>query len=156
MTTSFADYVSTQGQHQDMCDVITKYTHLLIEALKDNYRKYVIRSHQRAIENLNYTYETTDSIQSQYYQNEIDKLRSGKCSLDYIVETGRKYYKVVMTDSSGSRSVHCFIDKNTGGVFKPASWKSPAKGERFDLLNDEHREWMFENADWAGSWLYKS
>ena len=51
-------------------------------------------------------------------------------------------------------SIHAFIDKKTGEVYKPASIKAPAKGVRFDLRIIEQREWLLENADWAGSYLY--
>ena len=30
-------------------------------------------------------------------------------------------------------SVHAFVDKNTGEVFKPASYNAPAKHVRYDL-----------------------
>jgi hypothetical protein len=56
--------------------------------------------------------------------------------------------------ANGAKSVHCFIDKKTGEVYKSASWKSPAKGVRYDLRIIEQREWLFANADWAGSYLY--
>ena len=72
----------------------------------------------------------------------------------FYIEEGRKYHKVIMSDSSGHRSVHCFVDKKTGEVYKSASWKSPAKGVRFDLRLIEQREWLFEHADWAGGYLY--
>jgi len=39
-------------------------------------------------------------------------------------------------------------------VYKPASWKAPAKHERFNLLVIQSREECFERADWAGSFLY--
>lgn len=144
MTVSFADYVASQEQRENVSDEIVKYTHSLIEALKDNYRQYSIRGHQ---------YRLNDD--PEYHQQRIDELRSGECPIDYYVETGRKYHKVVMIDSRGSKSVHCFIDKNTGGVFKSATWKAPAKGERFNLLVSSNREWLFENADWSGGYLYK-
>ena len=38
--------------------------------------------------------------------------------------------------------------------FLPASWKSPAKGVLYDLRLIEQREWLLENADWAGGYLY--
>ena len=31
-------------------------------------------------------------------------------------------------------SVHAFIDKNTGDVFKAAAWSAPAKGVRYNIL----------------------
>lgn len=75
---------------------------------------------------------------------------------DYIFESGNKYHKVIMIDSSvrKNRSVHCFIDKNTGEVYKSAGWKSPAKGVRYDMRLIEDRERMFENCDWSGAYLY--
>ena len=39
-----------------------------------------------------------------------------------------------METESGSRSVHAFIDKKTGEVYKPASFKAPAKHVRYNLL----------------------
>jgi hypothetical protein len=58
-------------------------------------------------------------------------------------------------NAAGSRSVHAFVDKKTGSVYKSASWRGPAKGERCNLLIIKEREWALENADWAGSWLYR-
>jgi hypothetical protein len=52
-------------------------------------------------------------------------------------------------------SIHCFIDKKTGEVYKPASLKAPAKGVRFDLRLITDREYLLSSADWAGSYLYK-
>ena len=139
---------------QTIADSVLKNTYLLIEALKGNYRQYSIRSHQRSVENLNYTYETTDSVQSQYHQRKVDELKSGILPIDYVIESGKKYYKVIFIDGSGSRSVHAFIDKQTGEVYKSASWKAPAKGVRFDLRLIEDREYLLQNADWAGGYLY--
>lgn len=72
----------------------------------------------------------------------------------FHIEEGRKYHKILMETNSQSESVHAFVDKKTGEVYKAASYKSPAKGVRFDLRLIEQREWLFENADWAGSYLY--
>ena len=139
---------------QTIADSVLKNTYLLIEALKDNYRETAIRGHQRSIENFNYTYDTTDSVQSQHHQQKIDELKSGISPIDYVIESGKKYHKVVFVDGGGGRSVHCFIDKQTGSVLKSASWKAPAKGERYNLLIIKEREWLFENADWSGGYLY--
>ena len=59
----------------------------------------------------------------------------------WTTEEGRKYIKIVdgYVQDNGeikSRSVTAFIDKATGDVYKPASWKSPAKGIRFNLYKD--------------------
>ena len=110
---------------QTIAENVYKNTLLLIEALKDNYRQYYIRGHQRSIERFDAT--------PGYHQQKIDELKSGKCDIDYTIETGKKYHKVIFVDGGGSRSVHCFVDKNTGEVYKSATWKSPAKGVRYDL-----------------------
>ena len=73
----------------------------------------------------------------------------------FYIESGRKYHKLIMETESGSRSVHAFVDKKTGEVYKPASFKAPAKHVRFNLLVIKEREWLLEHADWAGGYLYK-
>ena len=85
------------------------------------------------------------------------KSRNNNSSSDYkfYIESGRKYHKLIMETGSGSRSVHAFVDRKTGEVYKSASWKSPAKGVRYDLRLIEQREWLLENADWAGGYLYQ-
>jgi hypothetical protein len=84
-----------------------------------------------------------------------DALRdNGPDGYDFIFESGRKYHKIIMVDCGGSRSVHAFVDKKTGEVYKSASWKSPAKGVRYDLRLIEQREWLLQHADWAGGYLY--
>ena len=130
---------------QTIADSVLKNTYLLIEALKDNYREYSIRGHQRS-------FERGESVE--YHLRCIDELKNGILPIDYVIETGKKYHKVIMIDGGSSRSVHAFVDKNTGEVYKSASWKSPAKGVRYDLRLIADREWLFENADWSGSYLY--
>ena len=139
---------------QTIADSVLKNTHLLIEALKDNYRQYAIRGHQYSVEKYDFTCDGTPSIQSQYHQRKIDELKSGILPIDYKVETGKKYHKVIFIDGGGSRSVHAFIDKNTGELYKSASWKSPAKGVRYDLRLIADREYLLQNADWSGGYLY--
>ena len=73
----------------------------------------------------------------------------------FSIESGRKYHKIVMETESQSRSVHAFVDKKTGEVYKAASFKTPAKHVRFNLLLIKDREWLLEHADWAGGYLYK-
>ena len=85
------------------------------------------------------------------------KRRNGGGTSDYkfYIESGRKYHKLIMETGAGSRSVHAFVDKKTGDVYKPASFKAPAKHVRFNLCIISDREWLLENADWAGGYLYK-
>ena len=130
---------------QTIADSVLKNTHLLIEALKDNYREYSIRGHQRYV-------ERGESVD--YHQQRIDELKNGILPIDYVIETGKKYHKVIMIDGGSSRSVHAFVDKNTGELYKSASWKSPAKGVRYDLRLIKDREYLLKNADWSGGYLY--
>ena len=76
------------------------------------------------------------------------------CNYKFYIESGRKYHKLIMETNAGSRSVHAFIDKNSGAVYKPASFKAPAKHVRYNLLDDDSREKMLERCDWAGGYLY--
>ena len=145
MTTAFIDFPAQQQAKQQIADNVVKHTQMLIEALKDNYREYSIRGHQKFV---------NDAETQEYHQRKIDELKSGKSDIDYTIETGKKYHKVILVNGGGSRSVHCFIDKNTGEVYKSATWKSPAKGVRYDLRLIKDREYLLENADWSGGYLY--
>ena len=72
--------------------------------------------------------------------------------IKFNMEFGRKYIKVI--EEKGG--VHAFVDKKTGEVYKPASWKSPAKHVRYDLRIINQREKLHNPryTDWAGGYLY--
>ena len=53
-----------------------------------------------------------------------------------------------------SRSVHAFIDKHNGNMYKPASWRGPAKYARYNLLDDESYKECLSKADHCGGYLY--
>lgn len=72
----------------------------------------------------------------------------------FVYEKGRKYAKIIHITNAGNRSAHAFVDLKTGDVYKSASWKSPAKGIRYNLLDEKSRTEMYKRADWAGSYLY--
>jgi len=79
-------------------------------------------------------------------------------SLRFDVQRGTKYYKIIeITNANETRpssSVHAFVSRQTGAVYKPASWKAPAAHVRYQLLDDTSYEACLHNADWAGSYLY--
>ena len=83
-----------------------------------------------------------------------DAPQSGSNYGFYLDSMGRKYHKIFMTINGKRNSIHAFIDKTTGEVYKPASIKAPAKGVRFNLLIIQSREEMFVRADWEGGYLY--
>ena len=140
----FSDFCAQRDAQNTIQLNVIKHTWELCEALRQNYIDYSIRSHKHYVER---------GDNAQYHIACIQDLRNGKCDYDFTFESGKKYHKVIM-NAAGSRSVHAFIDKKTGEVYKSASWKSPAKGVRYDLRLIEQREWLLENADWAGSYLY--
>ena len=52
----------------------------------------------------------------------------------FYIESGRKYHKIIMETNGQIPCVHAFVDKKTGEVYKPASFKAPAKIVRYNLL----------------------
>ena len=143
--------IQAQAQ-QTITDSVLKHTQALCEALTQNYIDYSIRGHQKFV--------GTDADTHEYHQRKIDELKAGKCDYSHIIESGSKYHKIIQVIDNGpnrmgpSRSVHAFVDKKTGEVYKSASFKSPAKGVRYDLRLIEQREYVLENCDWAGGYLY--
>jgi hypothetical protein len=149
-TTTFADYAAAAEARKDIATAVLGHTYALCEALRQNFIDYSIKSHQNSV----LTFSLAGDVNSvEYHKEQIAKLKQGTCDYEFYPETGRKYHKIIM-NANGSRSVHCFIDKKTGQIYKSASWKAPAKGVRYDLRIIEQREWLFENADWSGGYLY--
>lgn len=143
-TTTFADYAAAAEARKDIATAVLGHTYALCEALRQNFIDYSIRTHKRAIEK---------GESAHYHIACIEKLRKGICDYEFYPETGRKYHKIIM-NANGSRSVHAFVDKKTGEVYKSASWKAPAKGVRYDLRLITDREYVLENCDWSGGYLY--
>jgi len=75
----------------------------------------------------------------------------------YWVDGGRKYLRIAQGPAIGTgASVHCFVDAETGGVYKAAGWKKPAlNGERFNLLDPVSFDELKRNWDPYTSYLYK-
>jgi hypothetical protein len=123
------------------------YTEMLCEALKHDYVEMGIKRCEF------FRAGDPDGI---YYKKRIQELKDGINCYDYIIEKGRKYLKVIMVTEDGGKSAHAFVDRNTGDVYMSASWKAPARnGARYNLLCEGDLNWLLENADWAGSYLYK-
>ena len=68
----------------------------------------------------------------------------------YVVTFGDKWDRVWVKETNSKRAF-CFIDSNTGLVYKPNDWKTCAKGERADIFIEE----SYEKADPHGGWLYR-
>ena len=143
----FSDFCAQRDAQNTIQLNVTKWCYMLCDALLKNYIDYSIKSHERHL------FRDFDQTSVDYHEACIEDLKNGQCGYEFTVESGRKYHKIMMS-ANGSRSVHAFVDKKTGEVYKPASIKSPAKGVRYDLRLIKDREWLLENADWAGSYLY--
>ena len=90
--------------------------------------------------------DLVDALEANYNKSYPDSPRPVK----FETKIGKKYIKIIQVDGG----VHAFIDKNTGEVYKPASWKSPAKHVRYDLRIITQRQECLARADWAGGYLY--
>lgn len=141
----FSDFCAQRDAQNTLQLNVVKWCYMLTDALRHNYIVTAIRCHEHEI-------NKGESVD--YHEACITDLMNGHCSIDYVIESGNKYHKIIMVDGSGSRSVHAFVDKKTGEVYKSASWKSPAKGVRYDLRLIKDREWLLDNADWSGGYLY--
>ena len=145
-TTTFAEYAESAEARKQIEEAVLAHTLALCEALRQNYLDYSIRMHKLNI--------GADGDSTGYHAECIDKLEKGISEYDFVIDTGRKYHKVIMVTEGGSRSVHCFVDQKTGDLYKSASWRAPAKGVRYNLLDEYSRESCYDECDWAGSYLY--
>ena len=150
---------------RDLQRRIEDYVIQYCETLEDNFKQYSINSYKRNIESPS---EVSKGYTS-YYEEQLQKIEDGTANLyKFDYEVGKKYIKVFNLQyeeaneyynrKAGYRqgSVTAFIDKNTGEVYKPASWKAPAKIVRFNLLIIAERNYLLNpnNCDWAGGHLY--
>ena len=145
-TMTLQEFEKVQAARQVIAANALKYTQMLCEALEQNFLEQSIKRAQ---------FLMPSSDNPQYWADRIEDYKAGKDVYKFSIVTGRKYHKIVQTCCDGSQSVHAFVDKNTGELYKAASWKAPAKDVRFDLRIIGQREWVLENCDWAGGYLYK-
>ena len=135
--------------------LIKSYTEDYCKAITENYRMYHIDS------------LTRDNHPSpEYAQQQLDEIENGTANLmKFEIREGKKYYKIVQVefDTFQDRneyrdsSVHSFVDKNNGNVYKPASWKAPhTKHVRFTFQKPEDIRFLLNpiNVGWAGGYLY--
>ena len=164
----YYDYCFKSWFYQVKRDIqrrIEDYVIQYCEALEENFKQYSINSYKRNIES-----PTSATVgHTSYYEEQLQKIEDGTANLyKFDYQVGKKYIKVFNLQYSeacdyynrpaGYRagSVTAFIDKNTGEVYKPASWKAPAKHVRFDMRIIKEREFLHnpKNVDWAGGHLY--
>ena len=133
---------------------LRRYVDDYCKALDENFKQDTIRSLEH---NLQRDPECT------YSAEQLVKIMQGKANLDkFRYYEGKKYIKVVReeyderNDRWRDTTVHAFIDRNTGDVYKPASWKAPAKHVRYSFQSPEDIRFLLNpiNVGWAGGYLY--
>ena len=90
------------------------WTNELCNALKNDYIRTSVESYKRKLHSASSEWDVN------YYTQRIEEIKKNP-DYDFVCESGRKYYKIVMVNNQ--RSVHAFIDKRTGEVYKPAGWQ---------------------------------
>ena len=137
---------------------IKSYVEDYAKAITENYRRYHLNTLNG---NLHGNYP-------EYAREQLDAIENGTANLMWFkVYSGKRYYKIVQQEFETweksryygqyrDSSVHCFVDKETGDVYKPASWSAPAKHIRFTFQNVDHLKFLLnpDNVDWAGGYLY--
>ena len=143
---------------QDIETRVAGWVKTYADTITENYRRYHIETLEG---NLSGKYP-------EYARKQLDEIENGTANLMWFkVYSGKKYYKIVQQQFEtweGSKyygqyrdaSVHAFVDKKTGQVYKPASWRGPAKHVRYDLriINDRIKLHDSNYTDWAGGYLY--
>ena len=124
---------------------VEHYSVMLCDALYMSMKAWTLKLHESAIAKGN---------DVEYHIKAIKKIEENGVDSEFYLEEGRKYYKLIYKTGI-SRSVHCFINKTTGDVLKSASWNAPAKGVRYNLMDDNSRELCYGNCDPFGGYLYQ-
>ena len=135
---------------------VQEYTEQYCEAITENYKQ----DHKRSMERM-----AASDPNSSYPSDELKRIEDGTANLmKFEIREGKKYYKIVQVeyDTFQNRneyrdsSVHSFVDKNTGDVYKPASWKAPAKHVRYSFCDMKDFRMLLDprQLDWAGGYLY--
>ena len=137
---------------------VADWTQTYADTITENYRQYHLNTLQG---NLSGNYP-------EYAREQLDEIENGTANLMFFkVKSGKKYYKIVQQQFEtweGSKyygkyrdaSVHAFVDKKTGQVFKPAGWAKPAKHVRYDMRIITQRQ-LLHNPNftgWSGGYLY--
>ena len=77
------------------------------------------------------------------------KVKSFQVNIDTDYETG------VKTLVGGERgSIHCFVEKTTGDIYKPAGYKTPYTKGNNCVRGNIYDASSFEKTDLHGGWLY--
>tara|TARA_B100000963_G_scaffold268671_1_gene236810 strand:- start:833 stop:1261 length:429 start_codon:yes stop_codon:yes gene_type:complete len=134
---------------------ISEKVNLLLSALDEDFKQ---SSRQHHLRNL-----------SDYSIERLKAIDEGTANLNrFVTSEGRKYIKIIMQEyheyneyhtpkeKVGYRdgSVHAFVDKKTGELYKADGWQKPAKYVRYNLMDENSLNECLGRLDWAGGYLY--
>ena len=77
------------------------------------------------------------------------KVKSYTDRIDTDWETGKK---TIIHDERGS--IHCFVEKTTGDIYKPAGWRAPYTKGNNAVRGNIYDKSTFSITDLHGGWLY--
>ena len=77
------------------------------------------------------------------------KVKSFQVNIETDYETGQKR---LVGGLKGS--IHCFVEKTTGNIFKPAGYKAPYTKGNNAVRGNIYDKSSFEKTDLHGGWLY--
>ena len=77
------------------------------------------------------------------------KVKSFTTNVNTNWETGEK---TLVEDTNGS--IHCFVEKSTGVIFKPATWRAPFTKGKNCIRGNIYDSSSFKKTDLHGGWLY--
>ena len=77
------------------------------------------------------------------------KVKYFTTNIDTDYETGKK---TLVHDTRGS--IHCFVEKTTGDIYKPAGYKTPYTKGNNCVRGNIYDASTFEKTDLHGGWLY--
>lgn len=75
-------------------------------------------------------------------------------SEDFGIQAGKRYDRITSITHGEARSVHAFIDRESGDVLKAAGWKAPAKGPRGNVATPEGLAEVIGRAAESSRYLY--
>ena len=90
-------------------------------------------------------------------------------SVKFGLDGGRNYIKVkywtttistdydtgkTTTNQDMNGSIHCFVERTTGDIYKPATWKAPFTKGNNCVRGNIYDKSTFSKTDMHGGWLY--
>ena len=105
---TLAEFEKTNEARKLIAQNVLVWTNELCKALKNDYIRTSVESYKRKLHSASSEWDV------QYYTQRIEEIKKNP-DYDFVCESGRKYYKIIMVNNQ--RSVHAFVDKRTGEVY---------------------------------------